>query len=139
VLSDNIYILYIRRLLVLASFKMQKKLKMRTKPAVKADAAKAGVEVETKDDLKSTVNIFRPFAKKAVVKDTLSDMDFKSMQELHACEVVAVNKAYMLRQAKAAKEAEHKQKLALAERQRKFDEMWDNMTPSQFRIAFLKT
>ena len=138
-LSDNIYILYIRRLLVLVSLKMQKKLTMRTKPAVKADAAKAGVEVETKDDLKSTVNIFRPFAKKVVVKDTLSDTDFKSMQELHAREVVAVNKAYMLRQAKAAKEAEHKQKLALAERQRKFDEMWDNMTPSQFRIAFLMT
>ena len=119
---------------------MQKKLKMRTgastKPAVKADAPKASIELETeKDDLKGinprliykpTVNHYRPFAKKAAVvpKDSLPDIDFKAMDKLHAEKIVAVNRAYMLRQAKAAKEAEEKEKLAEAERKKKRVELW---------------
>ena len=86
---------------------MQKKLKMRTgastKPAVKTDAPKACIELETeKDDLKGinprliykpTVNHYRPFAKKAAVvpKETLPDHDFKATDKLHADKIVAIN------------------------------------------------
>jgi hypothetical protein len=126
---------------------MQKKLKMRTgastKPAVKADAVKACIELETeKDDLKGinphlvykpTVNHFRPFAKKvaAVPKETLPDIDFKAMEKVHAEKIVAVHRAYMLRQAQAAKEAEEKKKLAEAERKKKFDDLWNNVDPAK--------
>jgi hypothetical protein len=124
---------------------MQKKLKMRTgvstKPAVKADAVKACIELETKkDDLKVNphlvykpeVNHFRPFAKKVatVPKETLPDIDFKAMEKVHAEKIVAVNKAYTLRQAQAAKEAEEKKKLAEAERKKKFDDLWNNVNPA---------
>jgi len=132
---------------------MQKKLKMRTaastKPAVKAEAPKACIELETeKDDLKGinphflykpTVNHYRPFAKKVAVvpKETLPDHDFKAMEKGLADKIVAVNRAYKLRQAKAAKEAEEKKKLAEAERKKKFDELWKNITPSVFYDAVL--
>lgn len=141
-------------MLVLASFEMQKKLKMRTrasttKSAVKADAPKACIERETeKDDLKGinphflykpAVNHYRPFEKKAAVvpKETLPDIDFKAMEKGLAEKIVAVNRAYKLRQAKAAKEAEEKKKLAEAERKKKFDELWNNITPSVFYDAVL--
>ncbi len=133
-------------MLVLASFEMQKKLKMHTrasttKPGVKADAPKVCIELETKkDDLKGinphllykpNINHYRPFAKKAAVvpKDSLPDIDFKTMEKLHAEKIVAVNRAYTLRQAKAAKEAEEKKKLAEAERKKRVDEFWNNVDP----------
>jgi hypothetical protein len=134
---------------------MQKKLKMRTgastKPAVKADAPKACIERETeKDDLKGinphflykpAVNHYRPFAKKAAVvpKETLPDIDFKAMDKLHAEKIVAVNRAYMLRQAKAAKEAEEKKKLAEAERKKNHwkNMSFENLTSRQMNKAIL--
>jgi hypothetical protein len=86
---------------------------------------------------KPAVNHYRPFAKKAAVvpKETLPDIDFKAMEKNLAEKIVAVNRAYMLRQAKAAKEAEEKKKLDEAERKKRVDDFWNNVDPVALHVA----
>jgi len=71
-----------------------------------------------------------------VSKDSLSEKEFKAMNKLHADQLDAIEKGHKLRLVNAAKEAEAKKKLAEAERQRKLEEIWNNMNPSQFHAAF---
>ena len=84
------------------------------------------------------VNYFRPFDKKTAVvpKDSVSDKDFKAMNKLHAEKIAVIENGHKLRLVNAAKEAEAKKKLAEAERQRKVEEIWNNMNHSQFHAAF---
>jgi hypothetical protein len=84
------------------------------------------------------VNYFRPFDKKTAVvsKDSVSEKEFKTMNKLHADQLDAIEKGHKLRLVNAAKEAEAKKKLAEAERQRKVEEIWNNMNHSQFHAAF---
>jgi hypothetical protein len=84
------------------------------------------------------VNYFRPFNNKMAVvsKDSLSEKEFKAMNKLHADQLDAIEKGHKLRLVNAAKEAEVKKKLAEAERQRKLEEIWNNMNHSQFHAAF---
>ena len=58
------------------------------------------------------------------------------MNKLHADKIDAIQKGHKLRELNVAKEAEAKKKLAEAERQRKVEEIWNNMTHGQFHAAF---
>jgi len=84
------------------------------------------------------VNYYRPFDKKMAVvpKDSVSDKEFKAMNKLHAEKIAVIEKGHKLRLVNAANEAEAKKKLAEAERQRKLEEICNNMTHSQFHAAF---
>ena len=72
----------------------------------------------------SHVNYFRPGGAKVSVapKDSLSDKEFKDMNELHGNTIAAIEKAHKLRLTKAAKEAEERKKLE-AERTQKAKKM----------------
>ena len=72
----------------------------------------------------SHVNYFRPGGAKVSVapKDSLSDKEFKDMNELHGNTIAAIEKAHKLRLTKAAKEAEEMKKLE-AERTQKAKKM----------------
>lgn len=85
----------------------------------------------------STANYYRPFEKKTtvVIKDALSDKDFKAMNKLHADTIVAIEKEHKLRELKAAKDAEDKKKLVEAERKKKAAEFWNNVTPRGLHAA----
>lgn len=87
----------------------------------------------------SGVNYFRPWGAKMSVapKDSLSDKEFKDMNELHGNTIVAIEKAHKLRLTKAAKEAEESKKLEAERKQNvKPKYTFENFTSVEIRPAF---